>query len=90
MTSREMTLMEELQSLANLKEPDTSVIVDISTLKRLIRKLKKEHKTYDQCREYQREIDEKSIVLEHDNHIQEQIILQLVYEKYENKIQEEK
>lgn len=84
MSSREMTLMEELQSLANMKEPDTSVIVDISTLKRLIHKLKKEHEMYDQCREYQREIDEKSIVLEHDNHIQEQIILQLIYEKYKH------
>lgn len=84
MSSREMTLMEELQSLANLKEPYTSVIVDISTLKRLIHKLKKEHEMYDQCREYQREIDEKSIVLEHDNHIQEQIILQLIYEKYKH------
>lgn len=84
MSSREMTLMEELQSLANLKEPDTSVIVDISTLNRLIHKLKKEHEMYDQCREYQREIDEKSIVLEHYNHIQEQIILQLIYEKYKH------
>lgn len=82
MASREITLQEEFDSLVK------NQCIDMATYDRLTRKLKKEHVIYDQCRQWQQESDAKCAVLEHDNHIQEQIILQLNYEKYKNVIDE--
>ena len=77
---REMTLIEELDYLLKCQS------ISDETHSRLIRKLKKEHDIYDECRIWQREADDRCTALEHDKRILEQIVLKLTYDKYEKNI----
>lgn len=86
MKTRELTLLEELYDLLEVIVENNGLDVHISkeTVERFISKLKRELKFNKECISSNNQCEAKCAVLEHDNHIQEQIILQLIYEKYKH------
>lgn len=86
METRELTLLEELDDLLEVIVENNNLDMHISkeTVERFISKLKRELKFNKECILSNHQCEAKCAVLEHDNHIQEQIILQLIYEKYKH------
>ena len=79
MPSREMTLLEELTSFGIGYDKFDDV-----TWNRWVEKAKHMQDHIEALEEEIIDLNARMAVMEHDNHIQEKIILQLNYEKYKD------
>ena len=79
MASREMTLIEELKSFGIGYDK-----FDDSVLKRWLEKSKHTQEHIETLEDQIIDLNAKLAVMDHDNHIQERIILQLNYEKHKD------
>lgn len=79
MTSREMSLIEEIDSFSIDYDK-----FDDSVWKRWSEKAKHMQKHIDALEDEIVDLNARLAVMDHDNHIQEGIILQLNYEKYKD------
>lgn len=80
MSSRELTLIEEFDSLLK------SNVISQEAHDRLVSKVKCILDSEESARELLKESEDRCAVLEHDDHIQEQIIVQLNYLLFKDNI----